>query len=237
MIHPYNGAVPKLCVILLLLIGLPAYAHADVPGVTVTLAGGEVVGKTRGLGSASVTAQVTNSTGRTLEGIRLAAWYSPVDVLPPADATWRIHEFVFDPPLADGASGSLQFTDDGAAQYVLLDAQQVKYVPAVRYNGATTDLRFPVLRDGPTVYIALRDFADITGGSLSGNGGSFLIERASRRIELRSGSAQAHLDGKPVALKAAVIESSGRTYLALDDAAALLGLSAADDGDDLYELK
>ena len=226
---------PALAFILALV--LLASAHADTSGVEVTLASGEVVGKTRGIGTASVTAKVSNKTSRTLEGIRLAAFYSPVDVFPAADAEWRIHEFVFEPPLAAGATSTLEFTDDSAAQYIQLEARAVKYRPALRFDGADTDLQFPVVKREGTAYIALRDLADVAGGRITSDGGFIVIDRQGVTIRLKPLTAQAQVDGKAKTLDNAVIDEAGRSYIALRDAATLLGLAAADLGDDLYELK
>ncbi|MDQ3022999.1 MAG: hypothetical protein M3R04_01245, partial [bacterium] len=143
-----------------------APAAADVPGISVTLESGEVVGQTRGLGTATLTARVANGTARTLDGIRLVAWYSPVDVFPTSGADWRVHEFVFDPPLASGASGTLTFSDDNAAQYVQLLARQVKFRPALRYDDVTKDLKHPLLTRAGATHVALRDLADVIGSTL-----------------------------------------------------------------------
>jgi len=216
---------------------LATTALADISGVEVSLAGGEVVGRTRGLGTASVTAKVSNKTARTLEGIRLAAYYSPADVLPAADADWRIHEFVFEPPLAPGASSTLQFSDDNAAQYILLDARAAKFRAALRYDDVTTDLQFPVLKRADVTYVSLRDLVEVVGGQIGSSGGYIQIDRGGTLIRLKPQSAQAQVGGASKPLSNPLLDDSGRSYIALRDAASLLGLEAADLGDDLYELK
>jgi hypothetical protein len=235
--HVGDNPPVRFVLAFLLTLNLLTTAHADISGVEVTLASGEVVGKTRGLGTATVTAKVTNNTTRTLEGIRLAAFYSPVDVLPGADAQWLIHEFIFEPALAPGASSTLEFSDEGAAQYVLLDARAAKFRAALRYDGQDADLQFPVLKHDGIAYIALRDFAEVLGARLSSSGGLINIDHAGTTIRLKPLTAQAQVDGKPQPLSQPLLEDNGRTYIALRDAAELLGLTATDLGDDLYELK
>lgn len=227
----------RLLLVTLAFLLFTASAFAEVPGVTVTLVSGDVVGQTRGLGTATVTARVTNETARTLEGIRLVSWYSAVDVLPAADADWRIHEFVFDPPLMPGASGTLTFTDENAAQYVKLEARQVKYRAALRYGDAITDLKLPLLRRSGVVYVALRDLVDITGGTLRSSGEFISVNAAGKKLQLRPGSAEAQVDSSARSMSNAVIEDNDRSYIALRDAASLLELELVDLGDELYELK
>ena len=230
--HPVRFAVPILLTCVLL-----GIAYADTSGVEVTLASGEVVGKTRGLGTASVSAQVSNKTSRTLEGIRLAAFYSAVDVFPAPDADWRIHEFVFEPPLAPGASSTLTFSDDEAAQYIQLEARAVKFRAALRYDGVDTDLQLPLLKRSDSAYIALRDFVAAVGGRISSSGVYIVIERGGTTLRLKPMTTQAQVAGKVQTLGSTLIEDKGRSYIALRDAASLLGLTANDLGDDLYELK
>jgi hypothetical protein len=216
---------------------LPAFASAEVAGVTVTLESGEVVGQVRGLGTATLTARVTNETARTLEGIRLAAWYSPVDVFPDTSADWLIHEFVFDPPLGPGASTSLSFSDEGAAQYVLLQARAVKYRAALHYAGKIHDLRLPLLRRDGLASIAIRDLADVTGAKLTSSAGLVTLVVGGDQLQLRPGSKEASKNNAARLLLSPLFEDKGRTYITLQDAAALLGLELLDLGEELYELK
>lgn len=225
------------CAILLVLLFFATPALADVPGLTVSLAGGEVAGHTRGLGTATVTAQVSNNSGRTLDGIRLAAFYSPTDVLPSADVDWRIHEFVFEPPLAAGTTTTLQFSDDNAAQYVLLDARAAKFRAALRYGSVTRDLQFPLLKRNGTAFVALRDLAAALDARLTNRAGYITLERSDSTVKVKPLSAQAQVDGQSRTLANALLEDQGRSYIGLRDAAQLFGLEVSDLGSDLFELK
>lgn len=222
------------------LIALPLYclgARAAVDGVTVALESGEVVGKSRGLGTASLTARISNASGRTIEGIRIAAWYSLVDVLPTADASWQIHEFVFDPALVSGGSTTLSFTDDNAAQYVLLEARAVKFRPALRYDGALHDLEHPLLRRGESTFVALRDLISAIGGRLDSRDGYIVIERFGSTLRLRPGDFRAEENGAAHQMDNPILEESGRSYIALPAAASLFNLQLTQAGPDAWELK
>jgi hypothetical protein len=205
--------------------------------VSVTLESGEVVGKSRGLGTATLTARVSNNSGRTVEGIRIAAWYSFADVLPSADSDWHIHEFVFDPALVSGGSTILTFSDDNAAQNVLLEARAVKFRAALRYDGAVHDLEHPPIRRGELIFVALRDLVGVVGGRLGSRDGSIVIERFGNTLRLGAGSAQAFVDGMAVQLSSAMLEEAGRSYISLRDSAMLFSLELTDSGSDLWELK
>jgi hypothetical protein len=77
----------------------------------------------------------------------------------------------------------------------------------------------------------------VIDGRISSSGGLIFVDRGNSKIRLKPLTAQAEVDGKTIVLSNALIEENGRTYMALRDAATLLGLTAADLGDDLYELK
>jgi hypothetical protein len=223
---------------LALSLGLSAGARADeVASVEVALESGEVVGRTLGLGTAEVTAKVTNRGERAVEGIRIAVYYSQIDTLPQPGADWRVHEFVFEPPLKPGGVSTLKFKDDGAAEYILIETRRVKFAAAVRYNGKLAPLQFPLLTQGSDVYIAVRDLADALGAQLSTPAGAIVLARGGRSVKVQGGSTAASVDGRSVTLTRGVLEVNGRAYLALEDAASLFGLTMTRDGAlDLVEL-
>jgi hypothetical protein len=226
-----------LAPLLLLIALIPGLAFADdFTSVELTLAGGEVVGKQQGLGTATVAVKVKNNGDRTLEGIRIAVFYSQIDSTPQPGADWRIHEFVFEPPLIPGGTSTLRFKDENAAEYVLLEARRLKFTAGLRYAGKLASLKQPLLTQEGSTFIALRDLVDIVGGGLSADKAGLTVERGGH--ELKLGQTAATLDGAPQTLTRLLLEVNGRAYIALEDAARLLGLTMTRDGAlDLIELQ
>jgi hypothetical protein len=216
-----------------LLLFLAAASPALAQEVTVELSGGEVSGTVRGQGTASVVARVTNIGGREVNGLRIAVFYSTTDILPadPESADWRIHEFVFEPPLKPDDSTNLRFTDDNAAEYVLIEVRYVSAGLGLAYNGRAAKLNSGLLdRDGVT-YVATRDLVDLIGGGLSYDAETYEIVVVRQGIELRlkEGSSRVRVDGEATTIEHKVIAEDGSSFLPLADICPLLGLGVERD--------
>jgi len=203
--------------------------HAMAQDVTVELTGGEVTGTVRGQGTASVVARVTNISAREVSGLRIAVYYSASDVLPldPESADWRIHEFVFEPPLKPDDSTNLRFSDDNAAEYVLIEVRYVSAGLGLTYNGRAGRLESGLLQRDDTAYAATRDLVDLIGGGLSYDSETYeiVIVRAGIELRLKEGSSRVRVDGEATTIEHKVIADEGRSYLPLADICPLLGLS------------
>jgi hypothetical protein len=216
-----------------LLVLMLAAGPAIAQDVTVELTGGEVSGSVRGQGTASVVARVTNFGAREVHGLRIAVYYSASDVLPsdPESADWRIHEFVFEPPLKPDDSTSLRFSDDNAAEYVLIEVRYVSAGLGLSYNGRDARLKAGLLeRDGLT-YVATRDLVDLIGGGLSYDGETYEIVIVRQGIELRlkEGSSRVRVDGEAATIEHQVLSEDGTSFLPVADVCPLLGLSVEHD--------
>ena len=216
----------------LLLSGLAIPAAAAVTDeVSIELVSGEVVGRVKGQGRATVTARVVNDGTRPLSGVRVEAYYSTVDIHPPASATWRPHEFVFDPPLQPGESVSLTFTDENAAEFVLLSITAAVFHTGLSYNGIVVDGGYAVhVRDG-VPYIATRDLVGVVGGGASYESGTstIILRRDLHEVRLWEGTRKAVTLGGRVDLEHPVIPLEGRSFVPLPDVAPLLGLDCTFD--------
>lgn len=199
--------------------------------VGLTLIGGEVTGKARGQGVASVVAEVANFAGRELLGLRLAAYYSAVDVLPGDAADWRVHEFVFEPPLAPGDSTTLRFSDDNAAEYVLLEVRHTQFGRGLSFEGRVAMLEYGLLDDDGVTYVATRDLMNLIGGGISYDSETYEVVLERRGVELRfkERASKVKVDGTAQAIEHKILEVDGRSYLPLKDFAALFGLSLTHD--------
>jgi len=217
----------------------PAASAESDQEVSLTLAGGEVVGKVKGQGKASVVATVENLGRRYLKGIRIAAAYNTVDENPGAEGQWYVHEFIFEPPLKPGGQSTLRFSDDAAAEYVALELRRVVYAPGVSYEGQLARQQDPLLEEDGATYMSTRDFMSLIGGSLSfdAKSGYVVLEREGLTIKIRKGRETALVNDKSVKLTPAPLEIDSRSYLPVEAAAALFGLSAARNADEnLIEL-
>jgi Copper amine oxidase N-terminal domain len=202
-------------------------------GVSLTLTGGEVIGKQRGRGKASVVAEVENHGGRELKGIRVAAYYNNEDLLPPDDAKWRVHEFVFEPPLRPGAATTLRFADDNAGEYILLEVRHVVHGRGVSFAGRSPALRDALVDQDGELYISTRDLLAIVGGKLSFDGktGYVTLERGGNELRFKKGRYLAKLNGDDVDLKHLPLEIDNRSYISAEETARLLGLTPAWDAE------
>ncbi|MCC7477260.1 hypothetical protein IT575_02280 [bacterium] len=224
------------CLALLLSVGAVRATAAE---VELTLASGEVVGSEPGLGEASVEAKVRNNGGRALKGIRIAVYYSSRDALPPSNAEWLIHEFVFEPPLKPGGQSTLRFKDPNAAEYVALAVRRAIFEPGLSFNGEEAALASPLLLREGRAYVALRDLAGLLEARLSvDKSGWIVLEREGEAaVRLKIGVDHAQSAGVNTALDWKPIELDGRSYLALSEAARLFGLSLSEDAERaLFEL-
>lgn len=198
-----------------------------------TLIGGSVVGKVRGQGKARVEAEVKNIGGRELKGIRIAAYYDRADRLPAADADWRIHEFVFEPPLRPGATTTLRFSDDNAAEFVLLELRHLVYGRGLSFQGQGLKLRDPLVEQNGELYVSTRDLMDAIGGKLGYDSKTGLVslDRNGVSLQIRKDHYGAKLNGQSVDLKHLPVEINDRSYVCVEEIAGLLGLNPVWDAD------
>ncbi len=218
-----------ICALLVVSFGLasiPALA-AVTDEVEVKLAGGEVVGRVRGQGRAELVATVSNTGNRTLTGIRIEAYYSTVDIFPPANASWRPHEFIFEPPLLPGESANLGFSDDNAAEYVMLSVTATVFHTGISYNGQAVDLEYSIHERGGVSYIATRDLMGIIGGEADYDKATYeiVLSRFGFELRLRENKSALVVNGMPQEMAHPVTAIDGRSYLPLEDIAPLLGLT------------
>jgi len=211
---------------------LPALALAQ-GDVTVTLTGGDVRGKVKGQGKATVVARVENNGDRELNGVRIAAYYSPTDALPGDDATWRVHEFVFEPPLLPGNSTTLKFSDENAYEYVLLQVRNAQYGRTLSFNGKAARLEQPLSEKDGVLYISTRDLMNTIGGGISYDAKTYMIVLERRGVSVRVQPKLKYvLVGETRApLAHPVIEVDGHSLLPLAEIAALFGLSVTEDSE------
>lgn len=240
-----HAARPALVLLLsalslgLLLLTVPAQA-ASPADIELTLLGGEVVGSEPGFGEASVEARVRNTASRALKGVRIAVYYSSRDALPPSNADWLIHEFVFEPPLKPGGQSTLRFSDPNAAEYVALAVRRAIFEPGLSFNGEDVQLAAPLLVREGNYFIALRDLAGLLEAKLSleQRGGWIVLEREGEpALKLKVGVDYAQQAGANIALELKPLEVEGRSYLALNEAAKLFGLDLRQDSESgIFEL-
>lgn len=227
-----------LILLLLMLVGTTAALAAD---VSVEMVGGEVTGAISGQGTASVVVEVTNNGLRDVTGLRIAAYYSTVNAPPvdPETADWRIHEFIFDPPLAPEQSIAVRFRDENAADYVLLEARFVVEGGGIVYNGRAGVLEHGLKERSGVTYIATRDLIDLVGGGISYDAASYeiVIERQGVEVRFKEDKKQFKVDGQAGTLEHAVIEIDGRSFLPLAEFCAVLGITVEHDAAvDLFTL-
>ncbi|HES57974.1 MAG TPA: copper amine oxidase N-terminal domain-containing protein, partial [Firmicutes bacterium] len=201
-------------------LALPAQS-AVTDEVSVTLTGGEVAGRVRGTGKATVQARVENLGTRALNGIRIEAFYSTTDVLPDQYAVWHPHEFIFEPPLPPGESTLLNFSDEQAAEYILIEVRSTLFALGLSYNGTVMDLKFALPERRGVVFIATRDFAGLVGAEAKYDEPTQQIVVATEGIEagFTVGSQAAVINGRQTVLAGEVFEFNGTSYLPLLDAA------------------
>lgn len=214
----------------MLALALPARA-AVTDEVSVTLTGGEVAGKVRGMGKATVQARVENLGTRALNGIRIEAFYSTTDVMPDQYAVWHPHEFIFEPPLPPGESTLLNFSDEQAAEYILIEVRSTLFALGLSYNGTVADLNLALPERRGVVFISTRDFAGLIGAEVEYDEPTQQIVVATEGIEavFTVGSLAAEINGRQTVLNGAVFELNGVSYLPLLDAATAFGLTATVD--------
>lgn len=239
MSKAYNH--PMRCMLMLLPLMLICTSTALAADVSIELVGGEVTGAISGQGTASVVVNVTNDGLRDITGLRIAAYYSTLNAPPvdPETADWRIHEFVFDPPLAPGQSITVRFRDENAAEYVLLEARFVVEGGGIIYNGRTGVLEHGLIERNGVTFIATRDLIDLVGGGISYDAASYevVIERQGVEVRFKEGRKQVKVDGQVNTLDHATIETDGRSLLPLVEFCGLLGIVVEHDATvDLFTL-
>jgi hypothetical protein len=207
--------------------------------VQLELSGG-TLRRSAGGATAEVEALVTNRGDRALLGLRLAAYYDVLDALPASDAQWRLHEFLLEPALAAGATTQLQFSDEQAAQYVLLRLDYARFALALAVDGAAPRPAQSELleRDG-VQYLAARDLASALGARLAQGADKrvTLALPAGGNLAYRAGSAQVMIGSTTHTLAHPVLEQDGRSWLPLHETCALLGYEADYDlGENLLRL-
>jgi len=229
-------ALPILLLAMGLVLPILALAQDD---VSVTLTGGDVRGKVKGRGKATVVARVENHSGRELTGVRIAAYYSPTDAQPGDNATWRVHEFVFEPPLLPDNSTTLKFSDDNAYEYVLLEVRSPQYGRGLSFNGKAVRLAGPLSEKDGVLYISTRDLMNAIGGGISYDAKTYMIvlERRGASVKVQAKLKYALVGETRAPLAHSVIELDGHSLLPLTDIAALFGISVTEDTDlNLVEL-
>lgn len=193
--------------------------------VSIELSGGSLKD-----GRARVEARLHNGSGRSLLGVRIAAYYDPLDAMPAPDASWKLHEFLLEPPLAPGASVQLEFTDSEAAEFVLLRVAYARLALAIRVDGATPLAARTELQEVEgTVYIAARDLAAALDAKLTQDKSKRVtleMAEAGRKLSYLAGSKLVQLDTRQASLSLPVLEREGRSWLPLHEIAALLGFEA-----------
>jgi hypothetical protein len=215
------------------LLALAALGYAWAAEVKVELTGGDVTGTIRGQGTANVVARVTNIGSREVNGLRIAVYYSAADVLPddPDAADWRIHEFIFEPPLQPDDSTTLRFSDENAAEYVLIEVRYISAGLGLTYNGRAAKLEHGLLdRDGVT-YVATRDLIELIGGGLSYDSATYevIIMRQGIEVRFKENSSKVKVDGETTTIENKVLSEDGRSLLPLADFCGLLGVSVEHD--------
>lgn len=206
-------------------------AVAAVDGISVSLAGGEVVGPVKGQGKASVRATIVNESGRALSSIVLGVFYNSINELPGGDAAWIKHAFEFDPPLGTGKSVTVKFTDNNALEYIMLDVQSAQLGWGISYNGRLASPA-PMLELRDDVwYISTRDLMELVGGGLSYDPKTYMVglERAGVLVQVKPKLGYALVGGAQQRLEHPVVEIDGRSLVPLVEIALLLGLSASVD--------
>ena len=197
----------------------------------VTLTGGSITGKVRGQGTASVEARALNTGATDITGVRIAVYYSTVDQYPPDPDTadWRIHEFLFEPPLMPGKSTKLVFSDEDAAEYILIEVRYVAQGLTLSYNDRPASLEYPLeYRDG-VHYIATRDLVNLVGGSLGYDNATYEVTLVRSGVELRFKGATVKVNGHAVTLENPVLELDGRTFVPLKEFCRHLGIGVVRD--------
>ena len=217
---------------LLILACQPGIARAGIlEEVRLEFVSGDVTGAIRGQGTATVSALVTNISDRNLNGVRIAAYYSPYDTFPEEFAEWQLHEFVFEPPLEPGNSVSLKFQDEQAFEYIQLELRRALFDLRLVVNGKLLeDPQLIRIQDG-AAYMQSRELVRIIGGelhydeatdrvNLSRNGATLLYKNGRRSIDV---------NGERRALEHPVIELDGRTWVPLEGVCRELGISCTVD--------
>lgn len=207
----------------LLALALVALAHMPAQAgildeVQLEFVSGDVTGEQRGQGTATVTALVTNIGDRNLNGVRIAAYFSPYDTFPDEFAEWHLHEFVFEPPLRPGKSVSLQFQDEGAFEYIQLELRRAMFDLRVVVNGELLEREDLFRIEDGAVYMQSRDLVGIIGGELKYDAEADRVElkRADRVLLYKEGRRSIDVNGERRALSHPVLQFDGRTWVPVE---------------------
>jgi len=218
-----------LIVALLAALIAPAWAG----DVEIELTGGNVEGTVRGQGTATVEARVTNVSEREIQGLRIAVYYSTVDLAPadPDSADWRIHEFVFEPPLKPGDGTTLRFSDENAAEYILIEERYVLAGAGMTYNGQPVSFESGLEERDGVKYVATRDLVNVIGGSLSYDAATYevVILRQGIEVRFKENSDRVKVDGQAQTMDSKVISIDGSSYLPLLEFCPLVGVDVMHD--------
>jgi hypothetical protein len=181
-------------------------------------------------GKAHVRAEVTNNGQRSLLGLRIAAYYDPLDALPAPDAPWRLHEFLFEPPLLPGATLSVTFSDENASEYVLLRCAYARFTLGIIVNtGQEYSAAHELLESDGLQYIATRDLATALGATVRQQPDKQVVlglPDGSMTLVFRPGSQQVRANGEARSLSHPTLEREGRSWLPLHEVCLLLGFEA-----------
>ncbi|MEZ5339724.1 MAG: stalk domain-containing protein [bacterium] len=179
---------------------------------------GDVTGDVRGQGTATVSARITNIGDRNLNGVRIAAYYSPYDTFPDEFADWLLHEFLLEPPLRPGKSVVLQFQDPKAFEYIQLELRRANFDLRIVVNGEQLASEGLVRIEDGAAYMQSRDLVGIIGGELKYDAEADRVElrRGDRVLLYKDGRRSIDVNEERRALSHPVIQIEGRTWVPVE---------------------
>lgn len=215
---PVRKAITVLLALALLVATrLPAQAGI-LDEVQLEFISGDVTGDQRGQGTATVSARITNIGDRNLNGVRIAAFYSPYDTFPDEFAEWKLHEFLLEPPLKPGKSVVLEFQDDKAFEYIQLELRRANFDLRIVVNGKQLDSEGLVRIEDGAAYMQSRDLVGIIGGDLKYDAEADRVElkRGERVLLYKEGRRSIDVNEERRALSHPVITIEGRTWVPIE---------------------
>lgn len=212
---------------LLCLASLAGTARAGIlEEVRLEFVSGDVTGPVSGQGIATLTALVTNISDRDLNGVRIAAYYSPYDSFPEEFAEWKLHEFVFEPPLKPGNSVSLSFQDEKAYEYIQLELRRALFDLRLVVNGKLLPSAGLIRIQDGAAYMQSRELVEIIGGDLHYDAEADRVNfsRGGYTLLYKNGRRSIDVNGERRALEFPVIELDGHTWVPLQGICQELGI-------------
>jgi hypothetical protein len=217
---------------LLCLLAPPISASAGIlEEVRLEFVSGDVTGPIKGQGIATLTALVTNISDRNLNGVRIAAYYSPYDSFPEEFAEWKLHEFVFEPPLKPGNSVSLSFQDEKAFEYIQLELRRALFDLRLVVNGKLLSSEGLIRIQDGAAYMQSRELVGIIGGDLHYDAEADRVNfsRGGYTLLYKNGRRSIDVNGERRALEHPVIDLDGHTWVPLEGICRELGISCTVD--------